>query len=123
MKKFTKHCHAHCHLEGVQSDTINNPGNNLLISLVCYIRKLPRYTVHYNVLDLKDCAAMADSGGETCQVCGCEWNTHMHVTYELITVTKSDEDQDAKKRYQVIYLTVVILIRVPHVIIVCHYRV
>ncbi len=57
------------------------------------------------LLDLKSCAAMQRSGGEKCEVCGCKWNTHMHVTYEMIAVTKSGEDQDAKKRYQVIYPT------------------
>ncbi len=32
-KKFTLHCHAKCYLQGVQADSINNPGN-LITSFV-----------------------------------------------------------------------------------------
>ena len=75
VKQFTIHCHTHCYLQGVQADSINNP-------------------------DLKNCLAMQRSGGHSCSVCGCDWNTHMHVTYEMITVTKDGEDANAKKRFQ-----------------------
>ena len=44
---------------------------------------------------------MAYSGGQSCRVCGCTWDHHMHVTYELNAVTKAGEDENAKKRYKV----------------------
>ncbi len=50
---------------------------------------------------MKNCWAMSRDGGESCQVCGCSWELHMHVTYELVPVTKQGEDEGAKKRYKV----------------------
>jgi len=46
---------------------------------------------------------MGQSGGQTCSVCGCVWNKHMHVTYEMIPVDKPGEDEATKQRYKVGY--------------------
>lgn len=51
---YTKHCHEHCGLSGVSVDVIAHP---LLIR----------------------CSAMTNG---VCDVCGCRWNLHMHITYD-----------------------------------------
>ncbi|CAG8521474.1 2935_t:CDS:2, partial [Racocetra persica] len=69
MKKidYITHCHKRCYLQGVECNIINNSA-------------------------LLGCTAMA--GTKKCQVCGCLWNKHMHITYEneQISVDKVDEN-------------------------------
>jgi hypothetical protein len=75
VKQFTTFCHDHCYLSGITVDVINTP-------------------------ELKQCWAMEPSGGERCRTCDCSWNVHMHVTYDLVSVTKPGEDANARERYQ-----------------------
>ncbi|CAG8672274.1 1645_t:CDS:2, partial [Cetraspora pellucida] len=69
MKKvdYITHCHKRCYLQGVECNIINNS-------------------------DLLGCSAMG--GKNICQICGCLWNKHMHITYEneQISVDKVDEN-------------------------------
>ncbi|CAG8588480.1 4198_t:CDS:2, partial [Racocetra fulgida] len=69
MKKidYITHCHKRCYLQGVECNIINNSA-------------------------LLGCTVMA--GTKKCQVCGCLWNKHMHITYEneQISVDKVDEN-------------------------------
>ncbi len=51
---------------------------------------------------------MSPSGGQSCHVCGCSWNVHMHVTYDMTSVFKPGEDEAARKRYQVRYYRVLV---------------
>ncbi|CAG8633017.1 24111_t:CDS:2 [Dentiscutata erythropus] len=69
MKKidYITHCHKQCYLRGVECNLINNTA-------------------------LMECSAM--NGTDKCQVCGCSWNKHMHITYEnqQVSVNKVDEN-------------------------------
>ncbi|XP_037042296.1 uncharacterized protein LOC119078724 [Bradysia coprophila] len=49
-------CHDHCHLDGVNVETVGAP-------------------------ELRRCDAMA--GTINCVNCGCEWQSHMHITYNF----------------------------------------
>jgi len=49
-------CHEHCYLKGVNPESFPNPS-------------------------LKNCEAM--DWNYNCKVCGCSWDKHMHLTYEL----------------------------------------
>ena len=62
---------------------------------------VPTFFILLYSIGLKKCWAMKQSNGQTCRVCGCNWEHHMHVTYELKEVNKVTEDMDAKKRYEV----------------------
>jgi hypothetical protein len=75
MKNFSTFCHEHCHLRGVATDIINTP-------------------------ELKSCWAMSPSGGQSCRICQCGWEVHMHVTYDLVPVTKSGEDVIAMAKFE-----------------------
>ncbi len=55
-QNYKTHCHFECGLDGVHTDQINNP-------------------------NLQKCAAMVNG---KCKVCGCSWNSHMHVGYEFV---------------------------------------
>jgi hypothetical protein len=54
---YASHCHPHCYLTGVEKEVI---GHEVL----------------------KDCSAIDKLSG-TCEVCGCGWQEHMHITYEF----------------------------------------
>jgi GTPase SAR1 family protein len=56
---YKTHCHERCYLDGVQTDVFNN-------------------------VALQGCSAM--NSNNYCRVCGCSWDKHMHVTYELSPV-------------------------------------
>ncbi|CAG8794041.1 12513_t:CDS:2, partial [Racocetra persica] len=64
---YVTHCHKRCYLQGVEFNVINNKA-------------------------LLGCIAM--KGTQNCQVCGCSWNNHMHITYEneQVSVDKIDEN-------------------------------
>ncbi|GBC01557.1 hypothetical protein RclHR1_04230002 [Rhizophagus clarus] len=80
---YITHCHRHCYLEKVKCNKINNAA-------------------------LKNCAAMDSSG--KCNSCGCQWDKHMHITYEnkqiikkivdqnvVLQISKKKSDQETKK--------------------------
>ncbi|RIA81664.1 hypothetical protein C1645_547454 [Glomus cerebriforme] len=80
---YITHCHAHCYLSNVVCDTINNAA-------------------------LKRCQAMNSNG--TCNNCGCQWDKHMHITYEnkqvikriidqnvVLQISKKQSDQETKR--------------------------
>ncbi|CAG8694311.1 17209_t:CDS:1 [Cetraspora pellucida] len=64
---YVTHCHKRCYLQGVEFNVINNKA-------------------------LLGCRAMKRTNN--CQVCGCSWNNHMHITYEneQVSVDKVDEN-------------------------------
>ncbi|CAB4492071.1 unnamed protein product [Rhizophagus irregularis] len=64
---YITHCHQRCYLKNVKCDEINNAA-------------------------LKSCQAMNSSG--KCNKCGCQWEKHMHITYENKQVTKRIIDQN-----------------------------
>ena len=68
---YKTHCHEHCYLDGVATDVINN-------------------------VALQNCSAM--DSNKNCKVCGCSWNTHQHVTYELYTVVGKKIDSNIKQQ-------------------------
>ncbi|GES75094.1 P-loop containing nucleoside triphosphate hydrolase [Rhizophagus clarus] len=68
---YITHCHRHCYLKNVKSDEINNAA-------------------------LKDCKAMDSSG--KCNKCGCQWDKHMHITYENKQITTKIIDQNVVKQ-------------------------
>jgi hypothetical protein len=66
---YKTHCHENCSLKGIATDVINNPA-------------------------LQKCSAMKNG---YCKKCGCSWNKHMHITYELIPVKKIIIDENINK--------------------------
>jgi len=70
---YKTHCHAHCSLDGVQTDVVNN-------------------------VALQNCSAMNSSN--YCKVCGCSWTTHMHITYETYPVQKKIIDKSIKTQIE-----------------------
>uniref|UniRef100_A0A914Y9C7 DUF8206 domain-containing protein n=1 Tax=Panagrolaimus superbus TaxID=310955 RepID=A0A914Y9C7_9BILA len=65
---YTKICHAHCYLTGVNVEQVPEP-------------------------HLTGCAAMC---GQNCRVCGCHWSTHMHIRFDQIKTTIEVEDKNTK---------------------------
>jgi hypothetical protein len=63
---YKTHCHSECHLEGVATDCINTAA-------------------------LLQCSAMQNG---ICQKCGCSWNMHMHITYNINPVLKKIVDEN-----------------------------
>jgi len=92
VKKFTIHCDPHCSVKGVQADCIDDPGKERN----CWTS----FKYVFNKIAIKNCSAMRASGGQTCRVCGCVWNVHMHVTYDMVPVQKAGVDEATKKRYK-----------------------
>ena len=43
--------------------------------------------------ELQHCWAMQPSGGRTCRVCKCGWESHMHITYETKMVTRESVNE------------------------------
>ncbi|XP_055341853.1 uncharacterized protein LOC129590576 [Paramacrobiotus metropolitanus] len=68
-------CHDHCFLEGV---TVNQ----------------------YPQPELQKCSAMQRSGGVSCEHCGCIWEKHMHITYEVHEVEKRTVDENVRRMLQ-----------------------
>ncbi|CAD6199113.1 unnamed protein product [Caenorhabditis auriculariae] len=68
---FKRICHDPCYLTGVQAETCPNE-------------------------TLKFCWAMGGCGAN-CRMCGCPWNTHMHIRYKIIEELVRVEDEDVKK--------------------------
>ena len=68
---YSKHCHAHCYLSGVPTETVNNSA-------------------------LQGCAAMGGGPDYNCNKCGHSWRVHMHMTYDLEkkTVRVIDKHQE-----------------------------
>ncbi|CAF0924789.1 unnamed protein product [Rotaria sp. Silwood1] len=69
---YTVQCHRHCYLQGVEQEVIKNP-------------------------ILKRCRAMDKITG-ICKRCHCQWDTHMHVTYEFkkqLTYLEVDDKQSS----------------------------
>jgi GTPase SAR1 family protein len=66
---YITHCHPHCYLDGVTCNQVNNPA-------------------------LRGCKAMNQDG--KCEICGCKWDKHMHITYENDQVTKNIKDQNVE---------------------------
>ncbi|PKY41532.1 hypothetical protein RhiirA4_441362 [Rhizophagus irregularis] len=71
----------------------------------CYCLK----NVKYDDAALKDCQAMNSSG--KCKKCGCQWEKHMHITYEnkqvitkiidqnvVLQISKKKSDQETKRK-------------------------
>ncbi|KAF9106899.1 hypothetical protein BGX27_008946 [Mortierella sp. AM989] len=69
--RYNKHCHSDCSLTNVTINVIQHSG-------------------------LRGCAAM--NGGETCTVCGCGWEKHMHVTIDYNEVKKQKTDTAVEKQ-------------------------
>ncbi|KAF9285497.1 hypothetical protein BGZ68_003808 [Mortierella alpina] len=69
--RYNKHCHTDCQLNNVAINVINHAG-------------------------LRSCVAM--SGGETCTVCGCRWEKHMHVKIDYNEVKKQKTDTAVEKQ-------------------------
>ena len=70
---YVKHCHPHCYLTGVPTDIVNCTA-------------------------LQQCAAMG--GKQNCQMCGCSWKVHMHITYECTQVKTNIVDVNIQKQIQ-----------------------
>lgn len=70
---YKTHCHEHCYLDGIQTDVVNN-------------------------VALQNCSAMNSS--KYCNVCGCSWTTHMHITYETYPVRKRIIDKSIKTQIE-----------------------
>ncbi|CAF1523415.1 unnamed protein product, partial [Rotaria sordida] len=66
---YVKHCHPHCNLKGVTTNTVNNSA-------------------------LRECAAMVNG---KCTVCNCPWTTHMHITYENKHIVRTVIDDNVQK--------------------------
>ncbi|CAG8640640.1 1150_t:CDS:1 [Paraglomus occultum] len=73
VKKFhyKTQCHSRCYLTNVTCNVVNNEA-------------------------LRHCSAMGPKG--TCQHCGCLWNAHMHITYDLKVVEKKVVDPNIEMR-------------------------
>ncbi|KAG0358975.1 hypothetical protein BGZ54_010197 [Gamsiella multidivaricata] len=69
--RYNKNCHEDCQLENVAINVINHAG-------------------------LRKCWAM--KGGETCRVCGCRWEKHMHVKIDYTEVKKQKTDTAVEKQ-------------------------
>ncbi|KAF9364039.1 hypothetical protein BGX34_002642, partial [Mortierella sp. NVP85] len=63
--RYNKHCHEDCQLRNITINAINHAG-------------------------LRGCWAM--NGGESCRVCGCRWEKHMHVKIDYTEVKKQKTD-------------------------------
>lgn len=70
---YKRHCHEHCYLEGVPENTFPTP-------------------------QLKQCAALHQTGGEKCSQCGHAWDVHMHITYSQEECTVEMEDKEAREK-------------------------
>ncbi|KAF9161998.1 hypothetical protein BGX20_001888 [Mortierella sp. AD010] len=68
--RYNKHCHAECALPNVVINVVNHAG-------------------------LRGCSAM---DGETCQICGCRWEKHMHVKIDYSEVKKQKTDTAVEKQ-------------------------
>ncbi|CAG8745968.1 23507_t:CDS:1 [Dentiscutata erythropus] len=68
---YKSHCHEHCYLDGVVTEMLNNA-------------------------KLLNCAAMQKNG--TCQVCGCNYAIHMHMTVEYYNKTINAIDKNVEKQ-------------------------
>ncbi|PKY51376.1 hypothetical protein RhiirA4_446799 [Rhizophagus irregularis] len=66
---YITHCHRHCRLKNVKCDEINNAA-------------------------LRECTAMGSDG--ECKKCHCQWDKHMHITYENKQVITKIVDQNVK---------------------------
>ncbi|CAF4944788.1 unnamed protein product, partial [Rotaria sp. Silwood1] len=66
---YVTHCHPHCNLKDVTTDTVNNSA-------------------------LRECAAMVNG---KCTVCNCPWTTHMHITYENKRIVRTVIDDNVQK--------------------------
>ncbi|KAF9579761.1 hypothetical protein BGW38_003856, partial [Lunasporangiospora selenospora] len=71
--RYNTHCHKDCLLEDVAINVVNHAG-------------------------LRGCWAM--NGGETCRVCGCPWQTHMHVKIDYTEVKKQRIDAMVEKEWK-----------------------
>ncbi|KAF9273761.1 hypothetical protein BGZ74_004652, partial [Mortierella antarctica] len=69
--QYNKHCHSNCQLGNVTINVVQHSG-------------------------LRGCTAM--NGGETCTVCGCGWEKHMHVTIDYNEVKKQKTDTAVEKQ-------------------------
>ncbi len=69
--EYKTHCHTHCYLTNVKCNVINNAA-------------------------LRRCSAMKSDG--KCEVCGCQWYDHMHITYETKQITKKIIDENVKSQ-------------------------
>ncbi|KAF9949262.1 hypothetical protein BGZ70_001844 [Mortierella alpina] len=69
--RYNKHCHTACQLPNVAINVINHAG-------------------------LRGCAAM--NGTESCTVCGCRWEKHMHVKIDYNEVKKQKTDTAVEKQ-------------------------
>ncbi|KAF9961419.1 hypothetical protein BGZ72_003676 [Mortierella alpina] len=69
--RYNKHCHTNCYLTNIAINVINHAG-------------------------LRDCDAMR--GAETCRVCGCRWEKHMHVKIDYNEVKKQKTDTAVEKQ-------------------------
>jgi len=70
---YLKHCHPQCNLTGVPTDIVNCDA-------------------------LQQCAAM--DGKQNCQMCGCSWKVHMHITYKFVQVRTDSVDVNVRKQIQ-----------------------
>ena len=70
---YVRHCHPHCYLGGVDTNTVN-------------------------CVALQHCAAM--NGTRNCQSCGCSWSVHMHITYECSQVTTHVLDTNVQQQIE-----------------------
>ncbi|KAK3805769.1 MAG: hypothetical protein J3Q66DRAFT_422480 [Benniella sp.] len=69
--RHNKHCHVDCQLPNIAINVLNHAG-------------------------LRGCWAM--NGGETCRVCGCRWEKHMHVKIDYNEVKKQKTDTAVEKQ-------------------------
>jgi len=72
--QYNSHCHSKCTLDGIATDIVDNA-------------------------NLKRCIAI-DSETGNCKECGCLWNTHMHVTYQMKEVDREVIDKEVEDHLQ-----------------------
>ncbi|KAF9342361.1 hypothetical protein BGX34_008288, partial [Mortierella sp. NVP85] len=68
--RHNKHCHVDCQLPNIAINVLNHAG-------------------------LRSCWAM---NGETCRICGCRWEKHMHVKIDYNEVKKQRTDTAVEKQ-------------------------
>ena len=68
---YVHHCHPHCYLDGVQTNTVN-------------------------CVALQRCEAM--NSQHKCEHCGCSWRVHMHITYDCTQVQTRIVDENVEKQ-------------------------